>query len=218
MLAVTTFPEWGWDVYAKRCVGSWVKAWPDSILAYYEGAAPPPSVPGVEFRPLQSEARDKFLSIRVPQPPNFLYDVKRFCHKVFAQLLAMGEVEQFFWIDADVEMTHPVPEMLLEEIMEQSFVSFLGRDTYTEAGLIAFNQKHEDWDDFEKRYRYCYEDAGIFKLPYWTDCHAFDFARAGGGYNMTPDGKGVDNVLPDSPLGDYMVHYKGLRKLKLEEQ
>lgn len=218
MLAVTTFPEWGWDVYAERCIGSWVKSWPGSILAYYEGVAPPSCVPGVEFRPLSSDIRTRFLSLNVPEPPNFLYDVKRFCHKVFAQLLAMEENDQFYWLDADIEMLKSPPEELIQEVMEQSFVSFLGRNTYTEAGVIAFNKEHEDFPEFESRYRWCYEKGGIFKFNYWTDCHAFDYARNGKGYNMTPDGQGVDNVLPASPLGEYMVHHKGLRKMKLEEQ
>ena len=218
MLAVTTFPEWGWDVYAKKCINTWIKAWPGSILAYYEGAAPPSSVPGVEFRPLDSKARTRFLQLQVPTAKTFLHDVKRFCHKVFAQILTMEENDQFYWLDADIEMIESPPEDLIREIIEQSFVAFLGRNTYTEAGVIAFNKLDEQWKSFERRYRWCYEENGIFRLPYWTDCHAFDYARNGGGYNMTPDGQGVNNVLPDSPLGPYMVHHKGALKLKLEEQ
>ena len=154
----------------------------------------------------------------VPKPPNFLYDVKRFCHKVFAQLEALKEHDQFYWLDADVEMVEAPPLELLEEILGKSFVSFLGRNTYSETGVIAFNGKHPDFDEFISRYGDCYNKWLIFNLPYWTDCHAFDWARSGGGNNLTPVGFGVDNVLPDSSLGRYMVHHKGRLKLQMEEQ
>jgi len=147
-----------------------------------------------------------------------MYDVKRFCHKVFAQMLALEEHEQFFWLDADVELISTPPEELLEDIASRSFVSFLGRDTYTETGVIGFNREHPEFREFLNRYKDCYVGNQIFNLPFWTDCHAFDYARNGGGYNMTPHGRGVDNVLENSVLGNYMVHHKGNRKLKLEEQ
>jgi len=221
MLAITTFPPWGWEAYAKRCIDSWVKCWPGSVLAYFEGSAPPaPAVPGIEFRPLDDiEERTQFLNREFAAPRNsYLYDVKRFCHKVFAQIDAAEEHEQFWWIDADVEMKSPIPDELIQEITNRSFVSFLGRDTYTETGVIAFNQYPVEADRFWDRYQACYNLGLIFKQPFWTDCHAFDFAREGGGNNLTPHGTGVDNVLRTSRLGKWMEHHKGNLKLKLEEQ
>lgn len=228
-LAVTTFPPWGWDVYARRCIDTWVDKWPGSVLAYYEGEAPPAlKVPGVEFRSLDrcrfAEQRSRFVHWdHVPVQRNYLFDAKRFCHKVFAQLDAAEEVDQFYWLDADVEAIEPIPPSILQVLLEESFVAFLGRNTYTETGVIAFNKLDDGWDGFRFRYGRCYgmTDAGsvyptIYTLPYWTDCHAFDYARRRGGYNMTPDGRGVENVLARSTLGQYLVHHKGNRKLQLE--
>ncbi len=221
MLAVTTFPPWAWDIYAKKCIDTWVKFWPGSVLVYFEGTAPPaPAVPGIEFRPLDDiEERRDFLNREYTAPhPSYLFDVKRFCHKVFAQLDAAEEHEQFWWVDADVEMKEPMPDERVQSLTNHSFASFLGRDTYTETGVIAFNQMDEDSERFWDRYRACYTLGLIFKQRFWTDCHAFDFAREGGGYNMTPHGTGVENVMKTSPIGKWMKHHKGNLKLKLEEQ
>lgn len=218
MLAVTTFPEWGWDVYAKRCIETWVKRWPGSVLAYHEGQSPP-VLAGVEFRPLSDcQGHDRFLARDVKQNVGFLHDVKRFCHKVFAQLDAMENHEKFWWIDADVEMKQEVPSELIEDVTDRAFVSFLGRNSYTETGVIAFNQSKRGFEEFKRVYRAAYDQGGIFSLPYWTDCHAFDYARNGGGHNLTPLGQGFDNVLRTSVLGPYMEHHKGKLKLQLEER
>ena len=223
MKAVTTFPAWGWDVYARYCVDSWLQSWPGSVLAYYEGDAPPASVTGVEFRPLSDVAgRAEFLDIELPEPSSFLFDAKRFCHKVFTQLDAMASGEPFWWIDADVEMLRPIPAELIDDLTDRDFVAFLGRTSYTETGVIAFNPDKPGFNDFRNAYTAAYaapfNHDGILRRPYWTDCHAFDYARNGGGYNMTPDGRGFDNVMRSSPLGTYMEHHKGNLKLRLEEQ
>lgn len=217
MIAVTTFPNWGWETYAEYCVRSWVSKWPGPILAYYEGDAPPPPVAGVVFRSLDSLGdRKKFLRFDVAQPRSYLHDVKRFCHKVFAQLDALKEHDQVWWLDADVEAVLPISEDLINNLTHQSFVTYLGRNTYTETGVIGFNKAHPLFDEFESRYRSIYMTGQILHFPYQTDCHAFDYARKGQGHNLTPDGLGVNNVLEDSVLGTHLVHHKGNRKLRIE--
>ena len=169
-------------------------------------------------RPLDAIVdRDRFLQLNTPPARNYLHDVKRFCHKVYAQLDALQEHDKLYWLDADIEITKQVPEGLISDILDQSFVSFLGRDTYTETGVIAFNKTDPGFQGFERLYKDCYYGNQIFRQPFWTDCHAFDCSRLGGGHNLTPNGKGVDNVLKQSPLGEYMIHHKGRLKLVLEE-
>lgn len=213
MLAITTFPPNAWNVYAKNCVERMVKLWPGPVRVYFEGLAPP-VVEGIEARPLDSPQRDAFLKRDIPKKPGFLWDVKRFCHKVFAQLDAMQDGEPFWWVDADVAMFREPPKELLDQ---QEMVTFLGRDSYTETGLVGFNPKHPEWSEFEERYRRMYTEAEILSLPYWTDCHAFDAARDGRGRNLTPNGRGFDNVLTDSAFGRYMVHFKGPLKLRVSQ-
>lgn len=214
MLAITTFPANAWEVYAQTCVERMVKLWPGPVRVYFEGVAPPP-LDGAEARPLDSiKERADFLVIPTPKVPGFLWDAKRFCHKVFAQLDAAKDGEPFWWIDADVALFRQIPKDLLQQ---DELVTFLGRNSYTETGLVGFNPKHPDWQWFEDRYRRMYTDAEIFSLPYWTDCHAFDAARDGRGRNLTPDGKGFENVLTQTTLGQYMKHYKGPLKLRVNQ-
>lgn len=213
MLAITTFPSMAWHIYARQCLDRMISLWPGSIRVYYEGFPPDCPVAPVEFRPLDMPARDAFLSLDIPNPKkHFLYDAKRFCHKVFAQIDAADEGEPFWWIDADVAMIKPVPEEMLEQA---DFVTFLGRSSYTETGLIGFNPAHENFSGFLARYRSFYEDGTLMSLPHWTDCHAFDAARRGGGENLTPDGEGFENVMKRSRFGPYMAHFKGPLKREL---
>lgn len=187
--------------------------WPGSIRAYVEGQAPP-AIDGVEFRPLFSDARARFLAHPRPEErKGFIWDAKRFCHKVFAQLDAAKAGEPFWWIDADVLLLRKVPLELLDQ---NELVTFLGRDSYTETGLVGFNPQHKDWPDFEKRYREMYRLGLIYGLQNgWTDCHAFDWARDGRGKNLTPGGQGFDNVMRQSVFAPYMAHYKGPLKAEL---
>lgn len=210
MLAVTTFSPSAWNVYARVCLERMRDFWPGSVRAYVEGA--PPALDGIEFRPLDMPEREEFLALDIPQRPGFLWDAKRFSHKVFAQIDAAKDGEPFWWIDADIAMFRHVPEELLEQ---EEMVTFLGRDTYTETGLVGFNPRHKDFPEFLKRYRSMYVDRKLFELPYWTDCHAFDAAREGQGRNLTPRGKGFDNVMRDSVFGAYMAHFKGPLKAQL---
>lgn len=211
MLAVTTFHPKAWSLYAKNCLSRMVKLWPGSIRAYFEGDSPP-HLDGVEFRPLDMPERAAFLQREIEHRPGFLFDAKRFCHKVFAQLDAAKEGEPFWWIDADVAMFGKPPRELLEQ---SELVTYLGRDSYTETGLIGFNPQHPEWKWFEDRYRSMYTEAKLLELPYWTDCHAFDEARQGKGKDLTPNGRGFDNVLGRSVWGPYMAHFKGPLKTQL---
>ena len=213
MLAVTTFPPAALHGYAKVTLPRMAKLWPGSIHAYFEGAYPP-ALDGVEFRSLDAiPERREFLNSDLPHRPGFLWDVKRFCHKVFAQLEAAKAGEPFWWIDADVLLVDKPPADLLEQ---DELVTFLGRDSYTETGLVGFNPKHPDWKWFEDRYRSMYTEGKIEDLPYWTDCHAFDWARDGKGRNLTPHGRGFENVMQTSEFGPYMAHFKGPRKRQLQ--
>lgn len=214
MLAITTFPPGHWDYYAKLCVERMVKLWPGPVRVYFEGAAPP-VLEGIEARPLDSLERTDFLNLDLGKPSginSFLWDAKRFCHKVFAQLDAMEDGEPFWWIDADVAIFNQVPERLLEQ---EDFVTFMGRDSYTETGLIGFNPEHPEFKWFAERYRAQYVDRELLRQQYWTDCHAFDAARSGRGHNLTPNGKGFSNVMESSEFGAYMAHFKGPRKAEL---
>jgi hypothetical protein len=210
-MAITTFPPAAWNVYAKSCLTRMAKLWPGSVRAYIEGQAPP-AIDGIEFRPLDMPERQQFLDRTIEKKLGFLWDAKRFCHKVFAQLDAAKDGGPFWWIDADVAVSRKVPRMLLQQT---EVVTFLGRDSYTETGLIGFNPEHPEWEWFADRYRGLYASGGLLALDCWTDCHAFDHAREGRGENLTPNGRGFENVMAESRFGPYMTHFKGPLKARL---
>jgi len=215
MMAITTFPNLAWSTYARGCLERMIENWPGSIRVYFEGSTPLTALAKleVELRPLDEIAeRTAFMNREIPHRPGFLWDVKRFSHKVFAQLDAVRDGQPFWWIDADVAIFKPVPPDLLEQ---EDIVTFLGRDSYTETGFIGFNPPHPAFTWFEERYRRMYTEAEILLLPCWTDCHAFDHARGGRGTNLTPNGKGFDNVMEQSAFGGYMTHFKGPLKANL---
>ena len=141
-----------------------------------------------------------------------MFDAKRFCHKVFAQLDALADNDKVIWLDSDVLTERLVPMSVVDFLVDED-ITYLGRDTYTETGFIGFNQNH-DLKAFKDRYRSYYTEGKIYELPFWTDCHAFDASREGG-HNLTPDGKGVDDVFSQSILGNYCSHLKGNRKFEL---
>ena len=216
MIAVTTFPDWAWDVYAKQAITSFLKYWPIPIRVYCE-SPPPLSNRRMEVRPLSElDNRTEFLEQDLPEAPHqhYMWDVRRFCHKVFAQLDALKDHDQVIWLDADVITNSRVTADLVDFLVDDS-LTFLGRQgSYTETGFIGFNKDH-DVLRFLDRYEKMYTEGRIYDLPFWTDCHAFDAAREDLGHNLTPDGRGVDDVFSISILKDYMTHHKGPRKMKL---
>jgi len=216
MIAVTTFPPWAWDVYAKQAIESFLEYWPIPIVVYYE-SPPPLSDRRVGMRPLDSiPERAEFLEREVPEVKDYRYDAKRFCHKVFAQLETLKEYEKVIWLDADVVTFREIPIRTLEMLLDGAAVTYLGRNTYTETGFVGFNKSDPDFSEFEKKYREMYTKGKILALPYHTDCHAFDEARKGiAGKNLTPFGKGMQDVFNMSVLGQYAAHFKGPRKVQL---
>ena len=154
MIACTTFPPWAWDVYAKQAIESFLRFWPIPILIYYE-SPPPLSNDRVGVRPLDEiEDRTKFLNMGVtPAPPDhYMFDAKRFCHKVFSQLDALKDNDNVIWLDADV-VTHKTVPMEVVEFISSAELTYLGRKgNYTETGFIGFNNASGQIDDFIERY------------------------------------------------------------------
>jgi len=222
MIAVTTFPPWAWDVYAEEMVTSFLKFWPIPLRVYYE-SPPPLSHDRLGVRPLDDiKERTEFLNFDGPKPPegyedHYMFGAKKFCHKVFAQLDALKDNDRVIWLDADV-VTHKTVPMKVVDFISSAELTYLGREgSYTETGFVGFNNASGQIDDFIARYWNLYRPSiqDVYGLHFWTDCHAFDYARNGEGHNLTPEGRGVDSVFEVSPLGEYAKHHKGNRKFKL---
>lgn len=222
MLAVTSFHPEGYRAYGKDCVDTLSKFFPGRVVVYYEDEKPEGSV---EFRDFYSIKGVREYLERLKRHPgadginagryDFRYDASKFCRKVFAQDAVFDEDEHVFWFDADCIVKKMLPQELLTSLVANAPLAYLGRKrSYTETGWLGFNTSHAEFPRFRKNYLSYFTTGKIFsQLVGWHDCIAFDHARQGiSGRNLTPNGRGCDNVIQDSPLGQYVAHLKGPRK------
>jgi len=225
MKAVTTFSPEGYEQYGRKCLESLIENWPSEIVVFYE-RKPDLVHEKLIYRDISTiPERDRFLKLseKVPESAgymrqsdgtieyNFMRDSRKYCHKVFAQMAVDDDL--VFWVDADTFVFKPIPEDYLRGLLVDVPYCFFGRDTYTETGFLGFNTQHRMFRLLKQQYLNCYARGVIFQLLGWHDCFAFDFARIGlAGRNLSPAGKGVDHVIAESELGQYLDHMKGARK------
>lgn len=150
------------------------------------------------------------------RPEGFIFELTKFGHKVFAQLDAFENSDERYivWLDADVVIHKDFTERDIVNLLDGEMCAFLGRqESYTETGFIAFDTHHPDFSVFKERYADYYRKRHIVLLPYWIDCLAFDASKHElSQTNLTPGGKGMQDVFSISPLSEYMSHDKGERK------
>lgn len=219
MKAVTTFAPHHFDEYAHRMLESFVRFWPCELVAYVD-YVPPFKHDKIEYRMLDTlydlrEFKEYALKQQKTCPQNYLYDAARFAHKAYAQIdmLERYPKEEIFWLDADVVTLIEISSWFMKGLLKDYTLCFLGRDTYTETGFIGFNPSGPYFPMFLNHYRDQYHGRKLFKLPYWTDCHAFDEARKGLAHvNDIGQGHGLEHVWCRSVLAPYMDHLKGKRK------
>jgi hypothetical protein len=119
------------------------------------------------------------------------------------------------WLDADNIFMKQFPDNYMETfIPDDKFVTFYGRDHYTECGVIGFNCKDKDSKQFFDLYLSHYTEDKIYNMVNKTDCHAFDNTR-----NMIKpsernknDGHGGHIIARDKEINPYIDHKKGKRK------
>ena len=153
---------------------------------------------------------------------SFLWNAVRFSHKVFCQIHAATTLDAdiMFWLDADTLTFRPITEDIYSKwLPDDCYVSYLGRETYTECGFIAYNLKNEYNKEFMQRWGDLYNNGGLFKLREWHDCIAFDTARTVmekegkiTSHNLNADNKIRGHPFINSVLGEYLDHLKGHRK------
>jgi len=151
---------------------------------------------------------------------NFLQNAVRFCYKVFAQCHAGRMNSKVYFLDADNVFCKQFPESVLEEFLSNNiFVSFYGRQNFTETGFLAFNcTQRTVAEEFFSRYIQYYTRDQIYTLDHKTDCHAFDATRKQmqgiPGYTEKSHGDGtIGHVIArDRNISPYIDHKKGKRK------
>jgi len=217
MLLVTSLGKTGYDQYGERMLESLKKHSKLPGRVYSEDEITFPHKKLHDVQGWESFYNDTAHL----EPKNYLFDARRFCHKVYAQLDAFDSGERYIvWIDGDCVFTKDITKTFLKKLTKESFCAYLGRKgTYTETGFLIFDTEHDDFPRFKSRYRELYDKRLIFRLPYWIDCLAFDVSRDGlQARNLTPDVEGMVDVFSRSPLAPYIEHDKGARKFRRENE
>ena len=216
MLLVTSLGKKGYQQYGKKIAKQLSGKLMLPSVVYTEDDL---TIPGVEVKSLHDVPGWKsfYEDTAHIKPDTYLFDARRFCHKVYAQLDAFESRHRYVvWLDGDVVIKKKFGVRFIKRLLDGEMCAYLGRErSYTETGFIAFDTHHPDFPEFKKLYRNWYDLRYIFMLPYWIDCMAFDASKHGlSGKNLTPEGKGMMDVFVTSPLAPYMDHDKGLRKHK----
>lgn len=156
---------------------------------------------------------------------SYLWDAVKFAHKSYcvshAALNANSDL--VVWLDADVVTHSAIPEGFIESLLPQNhYCAYLGRQKiYPECGFVIYDTRSlynqqfmEDWQDM-------YRTDSLFNEIEYHDSYLFwilqkKYAQRGmqsfnisEGHPHIPGG----HVFINSPLGAYMDHLKGTRKI-----
>lgn len=226
---ISTFSDSGYLDYAKGFVESCIKHTKDIDVVIYK-----------DNIKLQNQNRVSFVNLE-QQCPNlvkfkernknknfkdFRFDGVRFAHKVYATIHASREenLDYLVWLDADTEIYDTItPQYLIQFLPKGKFVGYIGRDTATETGFLIFDMRHPEAKNFFDRYEWYYDTDEIYNQSEYHDGFIFDvirkeFENSGRfvSHNVSPVGATKNHF--NAAFEGYMLHFKGGRKEKREEQ
>lgn len=227
---VTTFSDKGYVEYAKNFVESCKKFISKDITIYfYVDNTEILSGDNIVVRKLEASVPDltEFKKRNShKKPEKFLYDAVRFSHKSYCIYHAAlnTDCDLLIWLDSDTEIYDNIDSKYLQTFLpEGCFTSYLGRPDYSETGFLSFDLKNTNSKEFFELFKWYYDSDEIYKLPGQLDCHVFDAARVQlenqgkiKGHNLSP--QGVTKNHFNHVFEGYMIHYKGERKEKRDEQ
>jgi len=218
---VSTFSDSGYEEYAKNFVNSLNKFLDPSISVYLY-------VDSKKLFKRNENIHCLLLEQTVPDLTafklrnknktykNFITDAIRFSHKSYAIWHAAlhSDVDMLIWLDADSELIQPVTEKYLQKFLPPSyFTSYLGRDSYSETGFIAFDLKNLYCHEFFQIYKNYYDSDRIYTLSAFTDCHVFDSTRTQlenadkiKSHNLTPN---LKKQHFNETFKGFIIHLKG---------
>jgi hypothetical protein len=223
MRVVTTCSKEGFDAYGHRVLSGW-KHWPKSAeLWFYADGFKIPETPGVvqcdtsELWGLQA-FKEKYKNYVAP---NYLFDVVRFSHKVYAAAGALaGNNGLGIWLDADCVTLQNIPDGYLEGLIGDHYIAlFKRKGMYSETGFWMINCDHPQHAEFIDIWLDWYEKDSFRSLSNWTDCETLDatvrlFEKRGTITSVSLSGEFEKHHHPLSfvDLGKYIDHCKGPRK------
>lgn len=240
-MAVTVCTGWhppAWEHYARRFVETFAKHWPVEVglIAYAEEPVKMArgecrnlwDIPGArQFYETHSKIPRHCGAAPVPmwRPKDirkgyaWRWDAVRFFKQCIIPLAASQDLldnDILVWLDADVVSFADVPGRMVEGLIGNSDLCYLGRNKGTEIGFwaVKLNQRGRH---FLARLSDAYLTDWIFVLPQWHSAFVFDAVlksemREGlKAKDLTPGGR--DHVwMQCEPLMSVCDHLKGDRK------
>lgn len=227
MRVVTTCHKAGFEQYGHRLLEGW-KHWPkEAELWFYTEGFDIPETTGVkQVKIEQLQGLDRFKAKYANyQPPNYLFDVVRFSHKVYAACDALAGYKGVgVWLDGDCVTYQDIPSGYIEGLIPRGayIALFQRKGMYTETGFWAMDGNHPQHDAFLSTWADWYDTDAFKTLANWTDCETLDatvrrFERAGliKAHNLSGEFAGEMHPMAKVDLARYIDHCKGpLRKAK----
>jgi len=143
----------------------------------------------------------------------------------FRKIVALDDAAQgfegvLFWMDCDCFSTRPLPLEVLERAFRGAGVVHMkARRSYSETGVVGYDLAVPGVRSLLEAMKQHYLQREFISLPRWDDCITLDLCLARPGAPPARDiarrVSGHGDVLPSTPLGDYLTHDKGLHSRKL---
>lgn len=212
------------------------------LIAYYhdftdELVADLPQSPLIEYRDLNKVSdmlayRDRMKkydgTMGGTTSYNWRMDAVKWCHKIYALTDLALEISDkevkggwLCWLDADTVTNKPLSEeRILQFLDNKAELAHLGRTDvdYSETSFIAFNLDYIPTHHLIADLRGCYDIHEVISYREWHDGFIFErllkiyTAHGMKVQNLSPNVKGLE-AFKNSPLSQYMEHFKGNLKL-----
>jgi hypothetical protein len=182
--------------------------------------------------------KQKFFFKELIKPDNssrsfYIYSASKFAHKVYAmqKQIEKKNCEYLIWLDSDTVTYKKLDSSFLNSLINrESYLTYLGRDHlnfHSETGFMIFNTKNKFHEIFWDKMMKMYDEGELFKEKEWHDCWIFDTVRKELEkkslknidicfFGLKNDDPNKHNVFDNSVLGEYMTHFKGNRKYKIQ--
>lgn len=155
---------------------------------------------------------------------SYVFDAVKWAHKVFAVEAAanIAESEYLIYIDADIFTFDKVPDDFLKSVIPDDVdIAYMPRlNMYSECSFVIYRISNPIVRNFIYEHTEYYRTDRVFQLAGWTDCHIFDFLVARYAKAKLLKFHNINKNVPHSmhpfingPLGKYMDHMKGPRKV-----
>ena len=235
---VTTFSDNGWNEYGKRFVETFTQHWPEDIKLKIYCDTIQPEYNDVEWIKLNEVCPDLVAfkdrhkdnenahGLRPDgQKKSYLWDAVKFAHKSYCVSHAAlnADSDLVVWLDADVVTHSDVPDGFIESLLpENHYCAYLGRQKiYPECGFVIYDTRSLHNQAFMQDWQDMYRTDSLFNEIEYHDSYLFwvlqkKYTERGmqsfnisEGHPHIPGG----HVFINSPLGAYMDHLKGARKV-----